>query len=71
MDRFRNRKRSLGASDNLDNQWYGRDEERRQTEITKEIRRQASDLDAITAAARKNPHLNQGVPEGLITKLPA
>lgn len=31
----------------------------------------ASDLDAITAAARRNPHLNRGVPEDLITELRA
>jgi hypothetical protein len=57
------------ATDNLDHQWYGKDEKRRQAEITREIRRQASDLDAIIAAARENPHLNHGVPEDLITKL--
>ena len=57
------------ATDNLETQWHGKDEERRQAEITREIRRQAADLDAITAAARKNPHLNQGVPEDLITQL--
>jgi hypothetical protein len=59
------------ATDNLDLAWYGKDEERRQTEITREIRRQAADLDAIIAVARKNPHLNQGVPEDLITTLRA
>lgn len=59
------------ATDNIDHHWYGKDEERRQTEITREVRRQASDLDAITAAARKNPHLNQGVHEDLITQLRA
>jgi len=59
------------ATDNIDHQWYGIDEERRQAEITREVRRQASDLDAIIAAARKNSHLNQGVPEDLITKLRA
>jgi hypothetical protein len=57
------------ATDNLDQKWYGKDEERRQSEITREIRRQAADLDAITAAARTNPHLNQGVPADLITQL--
>jgi len=40
-----------------------------QTEITREIRRQAADLDSITAAARKNPHLDRGVSEDLITQL--
>ena len=59
------------ATDNLDHEWYGNDEERRQTEITREVRRPASDLDAITAAARRNPHLNRGVPEDLITELRA
>jgi hypothetical protein len=59
------------ATDNLETQWYGKDEERRQAEITREIRRQASDLDVITAAARKNPHLNQGVPEDLLAQLRA
>lgn len=59
------------ATDNIDHEWYGKDEERRQAEITREIRRQASDLAAITAAARKNPHLNRGVPEDLITELRA
>ena len=59
------------ATGNIYHEWYGKDEARGQTEITKEIRRQASDLDAITGAARKNPHLNQGVPENLITELRA
>jgi hypothetical protein len=59
------------ATDNIDHEWYGKDEERRQTEITREIRRQASDLNAITAAARKNPHLKRGVPGNLITELRA
>jgi hypothetical protein len=58
------------ATDNLDQQWYGRNEERRRTEIAREIGRQAADLDAITAAARKNP-LNRGVPQDLITQLRA
>jgi len=40
-----------------------------QTEITREIRRQAADLDSITAAAGKNPHLDRGVSEDLITQL--
>jgi len=57
------------ATDNLETQWYGKDEERRQSEITREIRRQAADLDSITAAARKNPHLDRGVSEDLITQL--
>lgn len=57
--------------DNIDNKWYGKDEERRQTEITREVRRQAADLDVITEVARKNPHLGQGVPEDLITELRA
>lgn len=59
------------AIDHLDHRWYGQGEERRQTEITREVRRQAADLDAIATAARKNPHLNQGVPENLITQLRA
>lgn len=59
------------ATDNLDQEWYGKDEGRRQSEITREIRRQAADLDAISAAARKNPHLDQGVPEDLIRQLRA
>ena len=45
-------------------------EERWRTEIAREIGRQAADLDAITAAARKNP-LNRGVPQDLITRLRA
>jgi hypothetical protein len=59
------------ATDNIDHEWYGVDEDRRQAEITREVRRQASDLDAITEAARRNPRLSQGVPEDLITELRA
>ena len=50
------------ATDNIYHVWYGKDEERWRTEITREIRRHAAGLEAIAAAARRNPHLNHGVP---------
>jgi hypothetical protein len=59
------------ATDNIDQEWYGKNEERRQTEIITELRRQACDLDAIATVARRNPHLHQGVPEDLIAQLRA
>ena len=57
------------ATDNLDHQWYGKDETRRQDEVSRELARQESDLAAIAAAARTNRNLDNGVPVDLIARL--
>jgi hypothetical protein len=56
------------ATDHIDSIWFGHDEDRRRDEITNEIRRQRSDLHAITAAAQAF-QLGRAAPADLITAL--
>lgn len=59
------------ATNNVDHEWFGKDEERHRAEIAKELRRQAADLAAIAAAAHTGSALNQVVPADLIAQLRA